>query len=126
MTIVALLIVVAMWAGMTWHTKEFDATSLECLFTGLGFVAVIFTLRRDRKDSDAKELEHRQVLRALVLQSRLQVYQWQLQNKTENADVLCRTANDYDRALRQLEELSPLPGSLSADQLDQHRQATKK
>ena len=99
---------------------------MECLFTGLGFVVVVFTLSRSRREEVARDLEHQRTLRALVLQSRLQVYQWQLQHKTESQDVLCRIVNDYDRALRQLEELSPLPGGLFNDQLKSYREPENK
>jgi hypothetical protein len=126
MNIASLIFVLATWSALVWHKCEFDAATLECLFTGLGFVVVVFTLNRSRQEETVRDLEHQRTLRALVLQSRLQVYQWQLQHKTESQQVLCRIANDYDRALRQLEELSPLPGSLSAEQLDFCKQSTPK
>ncbi len=108
---------------MVWWTRHFDVAALECLFTGLGFVAVIVTLSRGGSEAAARDAEHQRTLRILTLQSRLQVYQWQLQYKTENPDALCRVANDYGRALRQLEEQAPLPGSLLSNEAEAYRSA---
>ncbi|OIR01846.1 hypothetical protein GALL_161480 [mine drainage metagenome] len=126
MTIFAILFVFASWIALVWHTHVFDAAALECLFTGLGFIAVVVTLSRGRKETNTRDIEHQRTLRALVLQSRLQVYQWQLQYKTENQDVLCRIANDYDRALRQLEQLCPLPGSRLSDEVKSYDNTDRK
>jgi hypothetical protein len=107
-TIAALIFVVVTWVVMIWHTRTLDAGALECLFTGLGFVAIVVTLRHAREEATARDEEHRQLLRAMVLQSRVQLYQWQLQNKTENPEELIEVANALYRTRLQLDHLISL------------------